>query len=186
MQPDSDEEASHNICGRKHNEEGASCGPQGPESLEACPGWFQDLWARQWEWFEKELPLSDADWKVVVTHFPPIIPKWGSDDWAGLANAHGINLFISSHIHQQEVRAPNVPGNPLGDAGVIISGGGGGVTSEDPPSPNGNDDQYGFIDITFSASEISIDAITHGGQVRGTTKILPKRRRLGIQSPMVI
>jgi hypothetical protein len=184
--PNADEHSSHNICSAKHNNAGASCGPQGPENLDACPSWFKNIWDQQWDWLMKEVPASNADWKVIVTHFPPIIPKWGSDDWAKLAEEHGVDLFVSSHIHYQRVYPPNTDGNPLGPAAIIISGGGGGVTSEDPPAPSGDDDQYGFMDITFSREEISIEMVSHGGQSRGTTKIEPRRRRLADKPPFAM
>eukprot|EP00959_Pyramimonas_sp_CCMP1952_P340615 7134083-Pyramimonas_sp.AAC.1 len=48
----------------------------------------------------------------------------------------------------------------------VTSGGGGGVTSEREPSMDGNDDQYGFMDMTLEKSKITIEGISHGGQLR--------------------
>merc|ERR1719382_1230769 len=60
----------------------------------------------------------------------------------------------------------------LDPTGLIVSGGGGGVTSENKPESSGEDDQYGFIDMTLSKDTIKIEAISHGGQTRkvSTTK----------------
>jgi len=173
FEPDVDEQ--HNICSRRHNMAGASCGVQGPRSLEDCSSWFQSMWLRQMIWLEAELALSEADWQVVVTHFPPT-GSWGEEQWASLSREHGIDLFITGHLHRQEVRAPNSAGNPLGPTAIVISGGGGGITSEGVPNPDGDDDEYGFMDMMFSKQEISIEAISHGGQTRSTTLVYQRPR----------
>mmetsp|Transcript_57468 Transcript_57468/g.131312 ORF Transcript_57468/g.131312 Transcript_57468/m.131312 type:complete len:136 (+) Transcript_57468:3-410(+) len=126
-------------------------------------------------WLEAELALSEADWQVVVTHFPPT-GSWGEEQWASLSREHGIDLFITGHLHRQEVRAPNSAGNPLGPTAIVISGGGGGITSEGVPNPDGDDDEYGFMDMMFSKQEISIEAISHGGQTRSTTLVYQRPR----------
>merc|ERR1712194_270168 len=51
----------------------------------------------------------------------------------------------------------------------IVSGGGGGITSEDIPSEDGDDDQYGFFDLTLSKKVIEIQGISHGGFLRTQT-----------------
>jgi len=89
FEPDVDE--AHNICSRRHNRDGATCGVQGPRSLEDCSSWFQSMWLRQMVWLETELAMSDADWQVVVTHFPPT-GSWGEEQWASLSNEQGIDL----------------------------------------------------------------------------------------------
>jgi len=48
----------------------------------------------------------------------------------------------------------------------IVSGGGGGITSENVPDADGDDDEYGFVDITLSPKEIMIEMISHGGLLR--------------------
>jgi len=146
------EDDSHAMCSPKHNTKDAKCGVDGPQSLEDCPGWFQRLWAEQIVWLDRVLAQSEADWQVVVTHFPP---SWGQQEWARLSAEHGIDLFVAGHEHRQSVEYPSTD---LGLTGVSISGGGGGITSEGLPDVGGEDDQYGFIDLTLTKSEIRIEA----------------------------
>jgi len=165
-----------NICSRQHNKQDASCGVHGPRSLADCPYWFERIWTAQIRWLEKELAASEADWQVIVTHFPPL-GAWGEDQWVPLTEKHGIDLFISGHLHHQFVVAPNTEDNPFGATAIIVSGGGGGITSEGVPDPFGDDDEYGFMDLTLSKTEIRIEAISHGGQNRSTTRVFPRQRR---------
>merc|ERR1719401_2332826 len=55
----------------------------------------------------------------------------------------------------------------------VVSGGGGGVTSEKEQSMDGDDDQYGFMDMTLAKSKITIAGISHGGQLRRTLVMEP-------------
>lgn len=48
----------------------------------------------------------------------------------------------------------------------VVSGGGGGITSEHIPDPAGNDDQYGFVDLTVSKDELVFEALSHKGKLR--------------------
>mmetsp|Transcript_51341 Transcript_51341/g.133562 ORF Transcript_51341/g.133562 Transcript_51341/m.133562 type:complete len:81 (+) Transcript_51341:2-244(+) len=59
----------------------------------------------------------------------------------------------------------------LDPTALIVSGGGGGVTSENKPEGNGEDDQYGFMDMTLSKDTIKIEAISHSGQTRKVSTI---------------
>merc|ERR1712004_381680 len=59
----------------------------------------------------------------------------------------------------------------IGGAAWVVSGGGGGITSEGLPRLYGDDDQYGFFDVTISKSEIKLEAISHSGIVRSTTVV---------------
>lgn len=161
----------HNICGRQHNPTHASCGSQGPASLCDCPGWFADLWETQMAWLEESLGRSTADWQIVVTHFPP---TWGRPDWEHLVRAHGVDLLVTGHTHQQAVVAGDAPGNFLGPTTWLVSGGGGGITSEGLPTKSGEDDEYGFMDLRLSKGEIEVSAISHGGQVRSRTLVRPR------------
>eukprot|EP00404_Azadinium_spinosum_P001719 CAMPEP_0180430302 /NCGR_PEP_ID=MMETSP1036_2-20121128/7815_1 /TAXON_ID=632150 /ORGANISM="Azadinium spinosum, Strain 3D9" /LENGTH=500 /DNA_ID=CAMNT_0022436031 /DNA_START=39 /DNA_END=1541 /DNA_ORIENTATION=- len=165
--PDAD--PGHNICSKKHNQkEAATCGLQGPVSVEECPRWFKRLWDAQVEWLEQSLAQSIADWQVVVTHFPPE-KSWGADiAWARLSKEYGIDLFVTGHRHSQEVHYLETS-NALRPTAYIVSGGGGGITSEGLPTASGDDDEYGFMDLTLSSTEIRIDAISHGGQLRSAT-----------------
>lgn len=156
---------SHNICGMHHNHKNATCGKQGPETLWKCPDWFNDLWLAEQKWLEVHLRESKADWQVVVTHFPP---TWFQDGWISLAHRYGIDLLISGHRHHQQVFS-KWPENPLYPTPWLISGGGGGITSEAPPSKDGNDDEYGFYELTLTQDTIQIVGISHSGKIRSTT-----------------
>jgi len=52
----------------------------------------------------------------------------------------------------------------------IISGGGGGITSEHSPLADGQDDQYGFLDMTLTKEYLQFDMISHGGVTRKSMK----------------
>jgi len=178
LPPDVDPE--HNMCSRMHNEPGASCPSTGPENVDACNGWFTSLWADQVKWLETNLHNSAAEWQVVVTHFPP---SFAQDVWAALSRKYGIDLIIVGHAHFQSVTYD--PHGPFGLTGVIISGGGGGITSEAPPATDGNDDQYGFVDLSLGREEIVVESISHGGKVRSTTHVRQRMPDRGAPSPVV-
>lgn len=165
---------NHNICSRQNNPKNASCGSLGPSSVDDCFFWFQRLWDAQAVWLDKALEMSFATWQIVVTHFPP---EWGANHWKILSYKHGIDLILSGHRHQQEVH--HLPyENFLSPTAYIVSGGGGGITSESVPSADGNDDQYGFMDLALTKDEILIEAISHGGAVRKRSCVarrLPQR-----------
>jgi len=149
----------HNLCNSIHNKPEVGCGPQGPQNLEDCPGWFQRLWDTQAVWFEAQLNSSDTDWQIVVTHFPPRINQ---AYWVDLARRHGIDLIVSGHSHLQELHYQE-PWDPLSPTAWIVSGGGGGITSEGPPDPSGRDTMYGFYELTLTKGEIALRSFSHGG-----------------------
>jgi hypothetical protein len=174
----------HNICSEMHNDqEPVTCAPVGPSGVWKCQDWFGKLWKEQREWLDDVVPTSTADWRIVVTHFPPC---WGAPDWKKLAPKHEIDLVIAGHRHIQDMHAPgddrkmvwhadpNELYNDFLDPTVwVVSGGGGGVTSERGPSLDGNDDQYGFMDMTLAKDKITIEGISHGGQLRRTLVMEP-------------
>eukprot|EP00930_Biecheleria_cincta_P095172 TRINITY_DN87182_c0_g1_i1.p1 TRINITY_DN87182_c0_g1~~TRINITY_DN87182_c0_g1_i1.p1 ORF type:complete len:596 (-),score=102.24 TRINITY_DN87182_c0_g1_i1:190-1977(-) len=164
----------HNICGVKHANPWSGCGEEGPGNAWDCKGWFSKIWTKQQVWLEKLLKQSIVDkveWQVIVTHFPP---WWGEDHWKYLANQYGIELFITGHVHRQDVLNKWRWDNQFKPSVVVITGGGGGITSELFPDYGGNDDQYGFMDMTLWKDQIKIEALSHGGQIRSTT-MLPQR-----------
>jgi len=162
-----------NICSRKYNFVSGSCGPEGPHDLEDCPRWFANLWRDQAKWLEGHLDVSTSDWQVVVTHIPP---DAGKEGWKHLAETYGVDLVVSGHRHHQEIWAPNASDNFLAPTAIIVSGGGGGITSTGMPSADGEDDEYGFVDLTFTRASIKVEAISHGGQLRRTVHVPPRPR----------
>jgi len=169
----------HNICGIAHNGGQATC-PNGLSNVWACPGFFKYMWQKQKDWLEEVVPLSTADWRIVVTHFPPY---FGMDDWKYMAKQHEFDLIVTGHRHSQFTRTVGDKsqliwpdwGKDAWKAGYtdfldpiswVVSGGGGGVTSEHAPDPAGNDDQYGFMDLTLSKEKIIVESISHSGAKR--------------------
>jgi len=149
----------HSICNTVHNSASSSCGAEGPSNGVDCTGWFQKLWADQKVWLEDALSSSAADWQVVVTHFPPTAM---ADYWADMCDRHGIDLFVSGHVHQVELHHLEAS-NFLRPTAWVISGGGGGITSKGMPTLSGHDAMYGFVELTLTAKEIEIIGISHGG-----------------------
>jgi len=74
----------------------------------------------------------------------------------------------------QEVHSYDDVANMLRPTAWVVSGGGGGITSAAVPRLDGEDDAYGFIDLTLNRSEIIIESISHGGQVRSTATAIPR------------
>jgi len=172
----------HNICG-PHNPEQADCsktgGPKGRAGV--CKKWFIELWKEQKKWLKKITATSEADWRIVVTHFPP---DWGRHEWPKLAKKTELDCIITGHRHSQQM---HMMGDPIKKVWPednsdhllndfmdptcwIISGGGGGITSEHSPHTAGDDDQYGFLDMTLSKEFLQFDMISHGGVMRHTMK----------------
>jgi len=156
----------HNLCSLEHNGAEASCQDTGPTSVSNCSEWFSRLWSEQLLWLEKELPKSTATWQVVVTHFPP---SYAQKSWAPLSAKYGIDLFVVGHVHKQELHPAEGE-----DSAWILSGGGGGITSEGKPTATGDDNMYGFMDLTLSREEILVELISHGGKFRGSMRVHPR------------
>ncbi|CAE8649307.1 unnamed protein product, partial [Polarella glacialis] len=163
----------HNLCSRLHNYPGATCGALGPASTDECPMWFKKLWDAEVIWLRNNLAKSIADWQIVVTHFPP---EHGTETWKSLTEEFGVDLMMTAHRHIQEVHGQNDKNNMLRPTTYVVTGGGGGITSEGPPQADGQDDQYGFMDMTLSKHELMITAISHGGQIRSTTCVLQRHK----------
>jgi len=174
------ERPPHNICG-PHTPSAATCKAAGgpPARADACKEWFEDLWEEQKGWVRKLAAKSKAHWRIAVTHFPPY---WGKHDWASLAPECELDAVITGHRHSQNMHGPvDKPGRIwpedstnfemndfLDPTAWAVCGGGGGITSEHVPDTAGNDDQYGFIDMTLSKEKLTFAMISHGGQVRRT------------------
>jgi hypothetical protein len=138
------------------------------------------MWQKQKDWLDEVVPLSTAEWRIVVTHFPPY---FGMDDWKHMAKQHQFDLIISGHRHSQFTRTvgdksqliwPDWGENAfkagytdfLDPISWVVSGGGGGVTSEHAPDTAGNDDQYGFMDLMLSKEKLTVESISHSGVKR--------------------
>lgn len=160
----------HNICSNKHIHKDAGCGEEGPRDVWHCPSWFKTLWEEQQVWLEKGLSESKTTWQIVVTHFPP---TWYKAYWEHLSEKYGIDLFLTGHMHHQELHYED-PGNFLYPTAWIISGGGGGITSEGRPNADGIDDQYGFYELTLTKDVIEIKGISHGGLERSHVFLRPR------------
>lgn len=157
-----EENPYHNICGKLHNAENATC-KGGPSSIWTCESWFHRIMDQEWQWIEDSLRDSSSTYQVVVTHFPP---QWGKDHWSCLVERYGIDVFISGHIHKQQMWSGDEDGNDLPGTCTIITGGGGGITAEDVPKEDGDDDSYGFMHLTLSSQKITVEGITHSGIIR--------------------
>jgi len=160
----------HNMCSIKHNPKNATCGEEGPRSVQDCPNWFHSLWATEKLWIDKQLAGSKTDWQIIVTHYPP---TWAQEFWKHLVQKHGVDLLVTGHMHNQELHHMDAA-NFLRPTAWIVSGGGGGITSEDIPSKDGDDDQYGFFELTLSKKVIQIQGISHGGFLRTQTFVHPR------------
>lgn len=129
-------------------------------SPEACASTFENLWKEQLIWLEDGLAASNADWQIIVTHYPPYYGAI-ADKIRPLAKKYGVDLIVSGHVHAQELFPPNanVHGQDWGKTAIIISGGGGGIISEPSegnPSQDGNDNRYGFMDLAITKDTILV------------------------------
>lgn len=153
-----------------HNIE--DCVPTGPHSKVECRGWFSRLWESNYEWLQKNVPASTADWKVVVSHYPPTFDVGDAGrsriEWKKWLPKNDIDLYICGHTHEQKIVEDFLP------TAVIITGGGGGVTSEQMPTPSGHDTSYGFMDVSIRLENITISAYSHIGEDEGG-KMLPNQ-----------
>eukprot|EP00928_Gymnodinium_smaydae_P091819 TRINITY_DN7556_c0_g1_i1.p1 TRINITY_DN7556_c0_g1~~TRINITY_DN7556_c0_g1_i1.p1 ORF type:complete len:505 (-),score=68.74 TRINITY_DN7556_c0_g1_i1:256-1737(-) len=178
----------HNICSGLHNQapplkpQDLVCNGTSIRSPSTCLAFFQQLWNDQKAWLKKGLGASDAEWQIIVTHYPPTFEPCMSDAWKHYFGDYGVDLYISGHTHQQSAYYKDAETTKLfGDTAYVISGGGGGITSEILPDVNGNDDAYGFVDVTITKDHIKLVRYSHGGIekkaiVRGTTLVAPRSR----------
>jgi len=125
-----------------------------------CASAFEKLWKEQLVWLEKNLYESDSDWQIIIMHHPPYY--YGiSKDIKPLVKKYGVDLIVSGHVHNQELYhgIDVYDGQDWGKTAIIVSGGGGGIISETfegTPRLDGNDNAYGFMDLTITKDIISI------------------------------
>lgn len=167
-------DTKHNICGGFNDASATckSCG--GPNDRYSCPKWFDALWRKQSAWLEKGLNESTADWQIVVTHFPP--DQFNARYWTELHKKYGIDLFVGSHRHTEEVHMND---RRFGGLSWVVVGGGGGITSEwNPDLSKRGRDQYGFMDMTITKTELRIEALSERGETRSLETIAPVQKRV--------
>lgn len=179
-----DVDPNHNICSRNNNKppQPLTCPGTSMVDPDTCWSWFKTLWETQKTWLAKNLEASTAEWQIIVTHYPATWEPGLSDIWKTYFPKYGVDLYISGHTHQQQF-VENT--EALGNTPFIITGGGGGITSEIIPDIRGQDDAYGFMDLTITRDEIKVVMYSHGGVgnktiVRGTHTVLPQSRSLSV------
>eukprot|EP00929_Paragymnodinium_shiwhaense_P030600 TRINITY_DN1730_c0_g3_i1.p1 TRINITY_DN1730_c0_g3~~TRINITY_DN1730_c0_g3_i1.p1 ORF type:complete len:779 (+),score=161.95 TRINITY_DN1730_c0_g3_i1:87-2339(+) len=166
-------DAGHNICGT-FNGGGASCSKCGgmPNRYD-CMNWFNKLWDAQHEWLSKELENSEADWQVIVTHFPP--DQFQGRYWGKMYEKYGIDLFVGSHRHSQELHLKDRRFKGLN---YVVCGGGGGITSEwNPDGGHRGQRQYGFMDVIVTKEKMKISSINFESKVIESGEITPRPKQ---------
>jgi hypothetical protein len=120
---------------------------------------------------------STATWRLIVTHFP-----CGHEQaWYNkLYKQFGFDLLVTGHRHGQELWTEKDGRNLMG-AACIVTGGGGGITSEASPDVGRRADwygeaEYGFYDLTISATELRIESINWDTNVAKTHTVLAKTK----------
>lgn len=185
----------HNLCSHTSNPgahcelnvypgDGANCAATGPHSQPECQAWFKQLWKDNFNWLKAGLHASDAEWQFVVSHYPA---SYNIDEasapvtWSKFLDPMGVDLYISGHTHEQTVHYMEQGPADFGKTAWVITGGGGGITTMDYPHTDGDDDQYGFMEVALSLEKLNITAYSHGGVnnrtvVRSTTSVDPVPR----------
>lgn len=73
----------------------------------------------QTRWLAKELPKSDATWKIAMLHFPPFLIEGYltriEEDWGSLFQQHGVDLVLTGHVHYYARSYPIRDGKPADD-----------------------------------------------------------------------
>jgi hypothetical protein len=176
----------HNVC-NSWEKKVDDCGPFGPSSAETCANWFLKLWKDQLVWLEKHLDESDADWQIIMTHFPPetcVHQPQFAWDLKRLSDEYGVDLIVAGHRHVQELHPTGENAKPpCFGTGVpyVVAGGGGGITSDGEPGAPWNHDEgiteYGFMDMTINKTLIYIESISYKGEIRDTMTAIPRARK---------
>mmetsp|Transcript_74176 Transcript_74176/g.192690 ORF Transcript_74176/g.192690 Transcript_74176/m.192690 type:complete len:509 (+) Transcript_74176:83-1609(+) len=179
-----DPATSHNICS-PHNTGGVgTCANNGGmASIDACKDWFWGSYAKQKQWLENKLAASDADWKVVVTHFPC---GYDGPFYRDMKTKHGLDLLVTGHRHQQELWKPDSNSKyvqsmmkaSLWDGAApacFVTGGGGGIVSEAFGYADYGEDllTYGFFHLTMNKAWLKIELVKPDNTVHGNWTIYP-------------
>jgi len=164
---------------------GASCGASGPQTQPECKAWFNKLWEDNYKWLKAVVYASDAEWQFVVNHYPATYALGQAGvsymDWSKFLDPMGVDLYISGHSHEQTVHYGAEKDYDFGKSAWVITGGGGGITTMGAPDTEGEDDQYGFMEVALSLNQLNITAYSHGGInnrtiVRSHTSVAPVHR----------
>jgi len=124
-------------------------------NVDSCFQHFAGAWTASLDMLEDHLSKTDADWKIINTHYPgPSIA--GDPRIQNLNSLYGIDLIFTGHAHYQGHGVEK-------DIPWIISGGGGGVTSDITPDINGHDSSYGFVDFTVNKDSLKFELRSWGG-----------------------
>jgi hypothetical protein len=179
------ENPDHNICSIKHNTGGmGSCANNGgPKSIQDCRPWFQASWAVQQAWAEEKLAASDADWKIIVTHFPC---GYETEWYKKLKREYGLDLLVTGHRHQQELWWAGTPSKYIATflrsqdwdytaPACFVTGGGGGIISQKFDYADYGRDLlwYGFFHLTINRHWMKIELVDTSGNVAGNITIYP-------------
>jgi hypothetical protein len=179
-----DPNQGHNICS-DHNYGGVGhCASNGGmPSIEGCKDWFWNSNRIQKAWIEKTIAASDAQWKVIVTHFPC---DYDAEWFKKLKKEYGLDLVLTGHRHQQElwwwgtsseyVRSVMEMHDWDVDAPqCVVSGSGGGIVTEGKDWADYGTDlsRYGFFDLTIQKGSMNVELIDGDGLSTGNVTIYP-------------
>lgn len=149
---------------------GNSCPNAGAANVNAdtCSDWFHSMWSDTKKWLDDGLAKSEADWQVLVSHFPVRDPLPGIE-WMDYVKTNGLDLVITGHQHFQKIyhnkAIEDAPSVNLGETIHVITGGGGGIQTDETPRADGFDSTYGYMVFNVSIQTLEVQTWTHGGKL---------------------
>jgi hypothetical protein len=174
----------HNICSGHNNGGVSTCAANGGmPNIPGCKAWFYASYEKQKVWLEEKVRDSDAEWKVVVTHFPC---GYDTGFYKHLKNAYGLDMLATGHRHQQELWRPETKSKYVqgfmranqwdGTApACFVTGGGGGIVSQKFAYADYGEDLiwYGFFHLHINKHWMNIELVGTDGKVSGNWTIYP-------------
>jgi tartrate-resistant acid phosphatase type 5 len=126
-----------------------------------CKAWFVKLWDEQTSWLKGVMPLSTADWKILVMHHKPHGAV--ANKLHPLVAEHNVQLMIGSHTHEMafmdrwgSARKP-----------LLVVGAGGGAQAN-PGCGNGiycsRPHEYGMADVDIQEKQMVVTIYLHDGE----------------------
>ena len=130
-----------------------------------------------YNWLDKELAASRAQWKFVCLHYAPFSSDENDygDSWKGISEygdslvrgpiplyeKYGVDMVFYGHLHSYERSWPLRDGKPVGGNGVVyvMSGGGGGDLEDFAPT------RTWFANSLFRGRHYCVVSI-HGGDLQ--------------------